>query len=125
MIRRRSTRRSGRRDRRGFSIPELLTAVVILSVGVVGMASSAAVMSQQMTGGAKQTTAAQVAESRFETMRGRPCAALINGTAVTRGITETWTVAPGANNTVRAQVVISFVEGKTQKVRTYASGIAC
>jgi prepilin-type N-terminal cleavage/methylation domain-containing protein len=125
MIGRRTTRRSRRKDRRGFSIPELLTAVVILGVGVVGMASSAAVMSRQMTGGAKQTTAAQVAESRFERMRARACATLVNGSAVTRGVTETWTVTPGANSTVRATVVISFVEGKTQKVRTYTSGIAC
>lgn len=123
----RASRRVRRRrsDRRGFSIPELLAAVVILAVGVLGLAGSSAVMSRQMTAGAQQTVASQVAESRFETLRGQSCTSLLSGNAVTRGVNEQWVVTATANKTVRAQVKVVFTAGQTQKTRIYTSGITC
>ena len=113
------------KNRRGFSMPELMAAVMILAVGVLGLASTAAVMTRQVHGGAKQSTAAQVAESRLELMRGTPCAALYGGSAMTRGVDEIWTVAPGANNTVRASVTVTYTANRAPQSRTYVSGIAC
>jgi hypothetical protein len=98
---------------------------VILAVGVLGLAGSSAVMSRQMTAGAQQTVASQVAESRFETLRGQACTSLLSGNAVTRGVNEQWVVTAAANNTVRAQVQVVFIAGRTQKTRTYTSGITC
>jgi prepilin-type N-terminal cleavage/methylation domain-containing protein len=119
--------RTGRRlkNRRGFSMPELMAAVMILAVGVLGLASTAAVMTRQVNGGAKQSTAAQVAESRLEMMRATPCGALSAGSASTRGVDEAWTVAPGANNTVRARVTVIYTANRVPQTRTYVSGIAC
>ena len=125
MMRARSARRPRRPARPGFSMPELMIAVVILSFGVLGLASTAAVMTRQVSGGATQATAAQVAESRFETMRGQPCASLTAGSAHTRGIDEQWTVTPGANNTVRVSVNVSYLHGGATRSRSYASGITC
>ena len=117
--------RRRRSDRRGFSIPELLAAVVILAIGVLGLAGSSAVMSRQMTAGAQQTVASQVAESRFESLRGQACAGLVSGNADTRGVREAWVITPAANKTVRAEVTVSFTAGQSQKVRVYTSGLTC
>jgi Tfp pilus assembly protein PilV len=106
-------------------MPELLVAVMILSVGILGLASTAAVMTRQISGGARQTTAAQVAESRFESMRGRACASLSGGSASTNGVYEEWTVAPGANNTMQASVRVTFTTNRNPTSRTYVSGISC
>ena len=123
MIRR---RRSVRASRKGFTIVELVVAIVILTVGLLGLASTAAVVTRQMGGGAQQTLAASLASSRFESMRARTCAGLAGGTQVTRGLTEVWTVATSTAS--RARVVTDTVKwmarGRQRRV-SYTSMITC
>ena len=64
------------RERRGFSLVELVVAIVILTIGVLGLASTAAVVMRQINGGAQQARAANVAQERFETLRSLECATL-------------------------------------------------
>ncbi|HEU4563719.1 MAG TPA: prepilin-type N-terminal cleavage/methylation domain-containing protein [Gemmatimonadaceae bacterium] len=96
-----SRRRSGRRHgrgapaRRGFTIVEVIAAVVILGVGVLGLAGTAAVVTRLMSQGDQQTTAAVVAQRRFERLRATRCPAgspLVSGTASANGMSERWTV---------------------------------
>lgn len=62
--------------RGGFSLIELVVAIVILTVGVLGLASTAAVVMRQINGGAQQARAANVAQERFEALRSMECIAL-------------------------------------------------
>ena len=83
-----------RGDRRGFSLIEVVVAIMVLAVGVLGLAATSTVVTRQIGGGAQQSTAANLAASRFERLRGRPCAAVTSAAAVveTNGISELWTV---------------------------------
>src|SRR6185436_7692637 len=97
-----SVRRSGRA---GFTIVELLVAVVILAIGVLGLAGTSAVVLQQMTGGNTQMLGAQMAASRFERMAGRKCTGFAtSGVRYSRGVTETWSYSAGENGTMVASV---------------------
>jgi prepilin-type N-terminal cleavage/methylation domain-containing protein len=112
--------------RRGFTIVELVVAIVILSIGMLGLASTAAVVTRQIGGGAQQTIAASLAESRFEALRARSCVGLVGGTAATRGITEVWTVA--TSTAARARVVTDTVKWSVRgrlKRASYTSMIPC
>lgn len=90
--------RSGRRGapgRRGFTIVEVIAAVVILGVGVLGLAGTAAVVTRLMSQGDQQTTAAVVAQRRFERLRATRCPAgspLTGSTATAAGMSERWEV---------------------------------
>ncbi|MGH7625504.1 MAG: type IV pilus modification PilV family protein [Gemmatimonadaceae bacterium] len=86
-------RRRPPRARQGFTIIELMIAIVVLSIGVLGLAGTSAMVSRMIGGAAQQTIAANVAASRFEKMRARQCSAITSGTAALRGTTETWTVS--------------------------------
>jgi type IV pilus modification protein PilV len=83
--------RRGGRD--GFTIIEVIVAIIILAVGVLGLASTATVVTRQIGGGSQQGTAANLAASRFERMRARVCTTLASGgPTVTNGINERWFV---------------------------------
>jgi len=80
------------RPRRGFALPELIVAMVILSVGILALASTAAGVMTQMRSGNQRALAAVVAQSRLERMRSLQCANLSTSSATTRGLNENWTV---------------------------------
>lgn len=96
-------------DRRGFSLIEVVVAIMILAVGVLGLAATSTFVTRQIGGGAQQNAAANLAASRFERMRGRSCLALSSAVAAvtTNGISERWTVTGiggGAGVVVRDSV---------------------
>lgn len=82
-----------RRGRSGFTIVELIVAMLMLTIGLLGLAGVGAVVLKQMKGGTYQTIAASIAQSRFEQLEGDPCTSIIGGTATVRGMTEKWNVA--------------------------------
>ena len=81
------------RPRQGFTIIELMIAIVVLAIGVLGLAGTSAMVSRMIGGAAQQTIAANVAAGRFEKMRSRQCSAITSGTATLRGTSEAWTVS--------------------------------
>lgn len=82
-----------RAGRQGFTIVELIVAMLMLTIGLLGLAAIGAVVLKQMRGGTNQTIAAAIAQSRFEQFEGDPCASIVSGSATVRGGTENWTVA--------------------------------
>lgn len=85
------------RPRSGMTLVEMMVAVVILAVGLLGLASTAGYVVRQVGGGAQQGIAASVIQSRVEKMRSVPCDTIKNGSAVTRGVRERWTRGSTAN----------------------------
>jgi prepilin-type N-terminal cleavage/methylation domain-containing protein len=97
----------GSRD--GFTVVEMLVAIVILSVGVLGLAATSAVVLRQMTGAKTQTNAAQIAASRVEMLSGKLCSTTATtGSAVSGAVKESWTIAPASNKTLTATVSVAF-----------------
>ncbi|MGH7665232.1 MAG: type IV pilus modification PilV family protein [Gemmatimonadaceae bacterium] len=112
--------------RAGFTLIELMVAIMVLAVGVLGLASTAAVVTRQMGGGMMQSRAATVAMSRFERLHAVGCTTLggTTGTASARGVTESWF----AVDTTRAVIVIDSVAYATPRGRRlhfYRSTIPC
>lgn len=95
--RRLSLKRGGSR-RDGFTIIELVVAIMILVVGVLGLAGTAGAVSRMVGGAAQQTIAANVAASRFETLRSLQCSDVVTGSSTTRGVSEKWTVTQDPGN---------------------------
>ena len=78
---------------RGFTLLEVLVALVLLSIGILGVSTSAALVSRMVGDGSRLTLAATIATARLEQLRAIPCASATSGTAITRGIEERWSVA--------------------------------
>jgi prepilin-type N-terminal cleavage/methylation domain-containing protein len=114
--------RLARRDRAGFTLIELMIAIMVMAIGILGMAGTAAVVMKQIGSGAQMTAAAQVAAARVEWLHTVPCNTIRDSNTVTRGIQEYWTVS----DTARARIVVDSVRYysrnsygyKSQKYRT-------
>ena len=116
---------SGMQARDGFTIVELLVALMIFAVGMLGLAATAGSVTRMMGGARRQVIAATVAQTRLERLRSSPCNSITSGTETTRGVTSTWTVSPvtrGVNITER----VSFQTSKAGvRTRTYMTTIPC
>lgn len=117
--------RPDRRGRAGFTIVELIVAMLMLTIGLLGLAGVGAVVLKQMRGGTYQTIAASIAQSRFEQFEGDPCASIASGTATVRGMTETWTASAVGLRAKTIRDTVTFVgPSGTRKVGIHTV-VAC
>jgi len=111
--------------RAGFTIVELLVAMMVFGIGVLGLAATTATVVRLMGSASRQSMAATVAQSRIEKLRGVPCAALTSGSETVRGITSAWTVTTvtrGVN--ITETVTFPTTPGNT-RTRVYMTTVAC
>ncbi len=123
--------RSPSRD--GFTLLEVLVALVVLATGILGLSANAALVSRLVGDGSRLTIAATVATARFEQIRGGSCSSATSGAATTRGIDERWSVAPMTAAPVRAlEVEISVTyrlrsnqSGGTPRMQRFRGSVLC
>jgi prepilin-type N-terminal cleavage/methylation domain-containing protein len=113
------------RPRSGFTLVEMMVAVVILAVGLLGLASTAAYVVRQVSGGAQQSMAASVVQSRMEWMRSVPCAAIKESTVVTRGVTEHWVPGATVNQVLFVTDTVKYSVSGHPKKQTYTMTVPC
>jgi len=112
------------RARRGFTLVELLVALMVFSVGALAMVATSANVITLITASKNRALAAAVADARFERMRSQNCAAHTTDSTVTRGIKESWqTVKLARADDVTVHV--TFVANRRSQSRIYRSFITC
>ncbi|MFL5615765.1 MAG: prepilin-type N-terminal cleavage/methylation domain-containing protein [Gemmatimonadaceae bacterium] len=116
--------RPGFRARAGFTLAELLVALMIFSVGALAMTATSANIITMMTASKNRTTAADVAEARLEKMRGQGCSTHTTDSTTTRGVFESWkTVKLARADDVTVQV--RFMSNRRLQTRVYRSFLPC
>lgn len=118
-------------NRQGFTIVEVVIAMMVLSIGVLALVSSSALITRMVGHGQHSTRATQVAERRLEALRevahatAVPCANLnaVVGAATTNGMTEAWQVTSvGTQRNLVANVTYNVPRGtRTVTLRTILS----
>ncbi len=117
-----------KRARSGFTIVEVLVAVMILGVGVVALAGSSAMVTRMVGRGKIDTRAAQLATQQVEALRliaysttPRCTALLSGGPQPTTNVTLSWNVAvTGTGRTLTVNASYATVAGaRTQTLTTY------
>jgi hypothetical protein len=95
------------RGERGSSLVEIIVAITVLCVGVLGLVGTGAAVNRLLGEGHWATVAAAEAEARLETLKAAAvdsigCAGLAGGSAaVSGGLTARWGVSgAGSNHTV-------------------------
>ena len=128
-LRRCRRRRPATRARRGMSLVELLVAVMVLSIALLGLAGMSGTVARQLAGGSRQTAAAMVVQSRIDSLASlSPCTLVVGEgqtrtfTTVSRGVTERWRVIDG-DNVIRMIDSVTFSGRKRPLV--YESLIPC
>jgi prepilin-type N-terminal cleavage/methylation domain-containing protein len=92
--------------RNGFTVIEVIIAIMILSVGIIALVSTAAMATRMMGQGQRYTEAAQMANRRFEILRSVSCDSLAGGTATSGNFTERWSITAVGTGGQRLNVAI-------------------
>lgn len=98
-------------DRRGFTIVEVLVAIIILTVGLLGLVTAAATVTRMITQGRWYTEASAYANERFEILRSESCGDVSDGSASRGSFTLSWTVDSVSNG--RGQTITLTVTSPT------------
>jgi type IV pilus modification protein PilV len=118
-------RPSGTGARAGFTLVELLVAMMIFAVGMLALAATAGSVTRMMGGAKRQTIAAQVAQSRIERLRSSPCASLLGGSETVRGISSTWTVSAVSRGVNITETVVFATSRGSSRTRVYKTSLSC
>jgi type IV pilus assembly protein PilV len=128
LVRRRRNPRSAGRKRTGFTIIEVIVAVMVLTVGVLGLAGAAAIVTRMMGSAEIQSDAAVVAAARFEQLRGTRCPITSGAVTVSSGISERWTATQVGAAPFRMYDVVDSVRYRSrggQRAQAYRSMVQC
>jgi prepilin-type N-terminal cleavage/methylation domain-containing protein len=99
---------SRRRD--GFTMPELLIAIVVICVGLLSLATGSTGVLRQMRYGNQSALAAIVATARMENVRSQGCNVVgTGGTATTRGLSEKWVITTISSRALAVVESVTYV----------------
>lgn len=111
-------------NRRGFSLVEVMIAVVILTVGILALAGTSARVVRMISQGGRLGGSSLVAEGRFEILRSTSCATLASGYSAEGPYRVRWTVATaGFLRTVG--LTVSYPTGGATRTDSYVTHISC
>ena len=112
-------------NERGFSMAEVMIAMVILTVGVLGIAASSGAITKMTAEGGRGGGSAAVAESRIETLFATPCASMSSSGSASAGkYSESWTVTTsGLMRTITETV--TYQTGRASRSSTYVAYKSC
>lgn len=106
------------RTRQGFTIVEVVVAMIVVSVGIVGMLGTAALVTRMLARGRWVAGASTVAFSRMERLRPAACITTqrVNGADTTytvgnASVVNRWTFADVGNSSYRIRLVTSYMTG--------------
>jgi len=120
-------------SRDGFTIVEVLIAIVMLSVGVLALASSSGSITRMMHFGRMKTDATAIGQSVLDSLRYRAqattpkCTNVITGSQTTApklGFTTNWTVTT-SGNTRQVMVAVGYLVGTRLRADTLRTTLYC
>ena len=117
----------------GFTIIEVMIALVVLSVGVLALLGSSAMVTRMIGAGRHSTEAVEVANSRMEQLRRAaysttpPCthAQFAGGTSSGTGFTETWVITAAPNDVRVVSDTVTYATTRGQRPFVLTTRILC
>jgi prepilin-type N-terminal cleavage/methylation domain-containing protein len=118
---------AGHAERRGFSLVEVTLAVVVLTVGLLALASTAGGIARMIGRGGGIGRSAIIAAGRLDLLRATRCRSLVGGSAVEGPYSESWTVVYGGADTTLAHVelTLTYRRGGGMSSDAYATAVRC
>lgn len=112
--------------RRGFTIIEILVALVLLDVGLLALVGASAAITRNSRVTRTGMLALTTAVSRLERLASTPCGADRSGMASGgNGITESWTETTGRNETRTLADSVRFPTSRASEVIVLTMGARC
>ncbi|MBI4500278.1 MAG: prepilin-type N-terminal cleavage/methylation domain-containing protein [Gemmatimonadetes bacterium] len=111
-------------DTRGFTITEVVIAIVILSVGILGLAGTAASVTRMVGRSQQDGKTASLASERFEILRSLNCTAVAGGSSTSGQYSVTWSVTDVTNGK-QATIMVTGPTATGTRSNTFTQIISC
>jgi prepilin-type N-terminal cleavage/methylation domain-containing protein len=120
-------------SRQGFTLTEVLVAVLVLGVGILALVGTSATVTRMIGLGKIETRAAQAASRRMETLRlaayatSPPCTDpgfVSGGPVLSRGMAESWRVPP-AGRVRKVRVTITYLTARGSREAMLETAVTC
>lgn len=103
----RASPRTFARMKNGFTLAEVLVAVLVFAVGILGLASSGSYIAMQAGEARAITEGAILAGRVLDSLRSIPCASVASGQRTQARSIMTWTATP-ANRTIAVDATLEL-----------------
>jgi len=107
----------------GLTLIEVIVAMLLFSVGALGLAASSAAISRQMTMSLLRSRSSVIARTRNEGAQSRSCASTSGGSETVQGVRSTWAVATG--NTMSVDQILERNTANGMHIDQFRSAVLC
>lgn len=105
---------------------EVLIAMLLLSIGLLGLVGTAAVTTRMIGQGGRYSSVSRLASERLEMLRARGCASMTSGTTAHGSFVVTWTTADLAAGRARRMIVaVQSPTARGTRADTFLTTIIC
>jgi prepilin-type N-terminal cleavage/methylation domain-containing protein len=116
----------------GFSIVEVLVAIVLLSIGLLALAQNSGAVTTMIARGKQDSQAAMFAQAKVDSLRliaSTPpkCSSLTSGSTngPTPGTTATWTIASPNAESRTVRMIVNYRTAKKTRADTSYTTLGC
>jgi prepilin-type N-terminal cleavage/methylation domain-containing protein len=111
---------------RGFTVIEVMVAVVVITIGLLGLTSTSASVVQMVGNGGRFSEVSEMAAEHFEAMRTRPCDQLADSTAYDGAFVVEWAVDSIAGGEGRRiDMTVQSPTPKGSRVDRFSMSVSC
>ena len=103
----------------------MIIAIIVMAIGIMGLAGTASYVAIQMGGGNAQTVAAALATKVSDSLSARRCTSLVSGSQTKRGVTVAWTIADSSRTRWVTEQVQYKPKRGPMKTLNYTTVIQC
>jgi prepilin-type N-terminal cleavage/methylation domain-containing protein len=108
----------------GYTLLEVIVALLVFTVGALALAASSAVIAQAMATNALRERAARIASSRIAVIKSQ-CGIAASGSESVQQIESAWLVARTARSGVTVTETVSYPSPRGSRSQTYSTTVWC
>jgi len=113
------------RPRAGFTLAELLVAVLLIDVGLLALVAGSAIVVRRYNETRMCTSASRAAANRLQLLSASRCGAVSGAATVDRGIAEYWSAAARGNRTIEVSDSVVFAAGGRERQVVLRTRVPC
>jgi prepilin-type N-terminal cleavage/methylation domain-containing protein len=110
--------------RDGFTLVEIIVALVVFTTGALGLAAGSAIVAREIATNGLRSDAVRLAGSRQEIVQSA-CRSAQSGTEARGPLISAWTVSRAESTTIRLTGSVSYSTSRGARARPYALTIEC
>jgi prepilin-type N-terminal cleavage/methylation domain-containing protein len=117
-------RTTGTKTRAGYTLVELIVALLVFAVGGLALASTSAILGRALNMDALRERAARIAATQIETLAAR-CRGVTGGRQTLPQVQSDWRVARPSPNSIEINESVTYQTRNGQRTDTYHAVIGC